>query len=200
LSQVVSSAFIPSSRFNEMVLKILCPLSPNPLPGLSRRCSRSSTPASTPYPLLQPSRPSFTRWCSIFHPYPPCLLCLHDLRILQVCFLQSYPPNSPSWSAHSSRVLQVCFALPSQYLLRVHFAPPSASPVSKFTSVYWVLPLFSMCSACQWWWQKKMKSPFPGPLCEAHSAFPSPLAVSKPMLYRVEGVQSMTAPALVPVI
>ena len=44
-----------------------------------------------------------------------------------------------------------------------------------------------------------MKFPLPGTLCEAHSAFPSPLAVSKPMFYRVEGVQSVTAPAFVPV-
>jgi hypothetical protein len=45
-----------------------------------------------------------------------------------------------------------------------------------------------------------MKFPLPGPLCEAHSAFPSLRAVSKPMLYRVEGVQSLTAPAFVPVV
>jgi len=45
-----------------------------------------------------------------------------------------------------------------------------------------------------------MKFPFPGPLCEAHSAFPSPLAVSKPMLYQVDGVQNGTAPAFVPVV
>jgi len=45
-----------------------------------------------------------------------------------------------------------------------------------------------------------MKFPLPGPLYEAHSAFPSPLAVGKPMLYRVEAVQSVTAPEFVPVI
>jgi hypothetical protein len=45
-----------------------------------------------------------------------------------------------------------------------------------------------------------MKFPLPGPLCEAHSAFPSPLAVSKPMLYGVEGLQSVTAPEFVPVL
>ena len=38
------------------------------------------------------------------------------------------------------------------------------------------------------------------PLCEAHSAFPSPLAVSKRMLYQVHGVQKVTAPAVMPVI
>jgi len=43
-----------------------------------------------------------------------------------------------------------------------------------------------------------MKYPLPGPLCEAQSAFPSPLTVSKPMLYPVEGVQSVTTPAFVP--
>jgi len=45
-----------------------------------------------------------------------------------------------------------------------------------------------------------MKFPLPGPLCEAHSAFPSPLAATKPMLYRVDGVQNVTAPAFVPVV
>jgi hypothetical protein len=41
-----------------------------------------------------------------------------------------------------------------------------------------------------------MKFPLPGPLCEAHS----PLAVSKPMLYQVDGVQNVTAPAFVSVV
>jgi len=45
-----------------------------------------------------------------------------------------------------------------------------------------------------------MKFPLPGPLCEAHAAFPSLLAVSKPTLYRVEGVRIVTAPAVVPVV
>jgi len=43
-----------------------------------------------------------------------------------------------------------------------------------------------------------MKFPLPGPLGKAHSAFPFPLAVSKPMLYQVEGIQNVTAPAFVP--
>jgi len=45
-----------------------------------------------------------------------------------------------------------------------------------------------------------MKFPLPGPLSEAHSAFPAPLGVCKPVLHRVEGVQSVTAPAFVPVV
>jgi hypothetical protein len=45
-----------------------------------------------------------------------------------------------------------------------------------------------------------MKFPLPGPLGEAHSACPSLLAVSKPMLNRVEGFQSVTAPIFIPVI
>jgi len=45
-----------------------------------------------------------------------------------------------------------------------------------------------------------MKLPLPAPLCEAHSAFPSPLAVSKPMLSRVAGVQSVIAPRFVAVV
>jgi hypothetical protein len=45
-----------------------------------------------------------------------------------------------------------------------------------------------------------MTFPLPRLLCEAHSAFPSPLAVSKPIFYQVEGVQSVTAPAFVPVV
>jgi hypothetical protein len=45
-----------------------------------------------------------------------------------------------------------------------------------------------------------MKVPLPGPVCEAHSAFPSLLAVSEPMLYRGQCVQSVTAPTFVPVV
>jgi len=45
-----------------------------------------------------------------------------------------------------------------------------------------------------------MKFPLPGPLCEAHSAFPSPLAVIMPMLYKLDGVQAVTTPAFVPVV
>ena len=47
---------------------------------------------------------------------------------------------------------------------------------------------------------KKTKFPLPGPLCDAHSAFPSPLAATRRMLYRVDGVQNVTAPAFVPVV
>jgi hypothetical protein len=45
-----------------------------------------------------------------------------------------------------------------------------------------------------------MNFPLPGPLCEAHSTFLSPLGINKPMIYRVEGSQSVTAPAFVPVV
>jgi len=124
------------------------------------------------------------RRCSLFQPYPLCLSSLLDLRILWVRFSQSYPPNAPLSSAHRSRILQVCFSLPSPRLLRVHFSPPS--------------PLLS-CATIQWWW-KNNEIPLSGPLCEAHIAFPSSLAVYKPMLYRVEGVLSVTALAFVPVI
>jgi hypothetical protein len=110
---------------------ILCPPSPNPRPDLTRRCSRSCTATSSPYPPLQPSRPGLTRRCSIFQPYPPCLSSQLDLRILRVRFSQSYPPNAPSSSAHLSRILQVCFSLPSPRLLRVHLSPPSQLLSSK---------------------------------------------------------------------
>jgi hypothetical protein len=43
-----------------------------------------------------------------------------------------------------------------------------------------------------------MKFPLPGPLGEAYCAFPSPLAMSKPMLYQAEDVQHVTAPAFFP--
>ena len=37
-------------------------------------------------------------------------------------------------------------------------------------------------------------------MCEAHSAFPSSLAVSKLRLYQVDCIQKMAAPAFVPVL
>jgi hypothetical protein len=45
-----------------------------------------------------------------------------------------------------------------------------------------------------------MKFPLTGPLGEAHSAFPSPLAVSKPILSRAEGVQSASVLAFIAVV
>jgi len=55
------------------------------------------------------------------------------------------------------------------------------------------------CASPQWWW-KKIKHLLSGPLCEGHSALPSLLAVCKPMLYLVDGVQSVTVHALIPVV
>jgi len=173
----VSSALAVSFQFNETVLTISYPARPYSRPGPMRWCSWSSNAASTPFPELQVYHPGLLRWCSFLQPYCPCLSSPLHLHILRVCFLQSYPPNAPSSSAHHCCVLQVCFSLPSPHLVRVHFAPPSASPASKFTSMFWVLPLSSQC-ASQWRWWKNKKFPLTGPLCEAHSVFPSPLAAN----------------------
>ena len=147
----------PSSRFNETVLKILCPPSPNPRPGLTRRCSRSSTAASTPYPPLQPSRPGLTRRCST----SSLILRTCQVRLTSVSsrcasrsrILQMHPrqvriaPASSKCASHS----RVHVSSVSTSLLQVHFSPRSASPASKFTSASRVLPFSSECATIQWW-------------------------------------------------
>jgi hypothetical protein len=182
----VSSVPIPSSRDKETVLTILCP----PCPYIS---------------------PGFTRVCSVFQCYPPYLSSLLDLRILRTC--QVYLTTVSSRCASCSRILQTL-------LHQVRIAPASSkcacrslvhvsSKSTSLTQVHLPSPSSPLCPECclsplspllaSGGNKKKMKFSFRGPLCEAHSAFSSSLAVGKPMLYQVHGVQNVTAPGFIPV-
>lgn len=120
-------------------------------------------------------------------------------------FAQSYLPNAPLSSAHWFHVFQVCFSLLSTRLLPVHFTPPSPLLAS------WCLPCLhvhlhvpSAPFLLQPYYYsvvvKKMKFPLANPVCEAHSAIPSPLTISKPTIHPMEGIQRVIAHAFVQVI
>jgi hypothetical protein len=158
------------------MLTILYPPSPNAHPGLTRRCSRSSTAESTSYPPDQPSRPVLTRWC------PQSSSCI--LRACQVR-LASVSSGCASPTRTAKCILVKCASLPSvrnvlltpgstsppsPLLLHEHPGPPSSPPCPECC-------LCPLCALLAGGGEKQVKFPLPGPLYEAHTAFPSPLGV-----------------------
>ena len=202
----VCSAPAILSWFNEMVLTIPYPPCPYLRPRLGTPCSQSysgfvpdlrdGAHNSPPPPLYLPG---FTRRCSLFQPYSPYLSSPLDVHILRVrfsqCNLQIHPcqvgiaPPSSKCASHSG----VQVSSKSTSLLQVHPPPPRSPPCPECC----LSPPSALLASGG---DQKMKFPLPGPLCKAHSAFPSLLAATKPMLYWLDSIQNVTAPAFVPVV
>jgi len=118
--------------------------------------------------------------------------CASHSRILQMHVLEVH---IALMSSKCASLLRVHISSESTSLLQVHPPPPYSPPCPECC-----LSPLSVLSASGGGGEKKITFPLPGSLCEAQSAFPSPLAATKPMLCRVDGVQKITAPAYVPVV